>query len=73
MKKTEDSLRKNDEFREIYFNKSTDSVYKKGDFIKLPKLAETFKLISESNSSDVFYDGKLTDLILTEMNENGIF
>ena len=73
LKKTENSLRNNNELKEIYFNKTTNSVYKKGDFIKLPKLAETYRLISESNSSDVFYNGKLTDLILTEMNENGDF
>ena len=72
LKKSENSLRNNKELKEMYFNKTTNSVYKKDDFVKLPKLAETLKLISKSNSSDIFYDGKLTSLILTEMNENGI-
>jgi gamma-glutamyltranspeptidase len=71
LKKSANALRNNNELKEMYFNKSTNSVVNKGDFIKLPKLAETLRLISESNNSDVFYDGKLTDLMLTEMNENG--
>ena len=71
LKSAENSIRNNSELASMYINKSTNSVYRKGDVIRLPKLANTLKLISESNTSDVFYNGALTESIITEMNENG--
>ena len=37
----------------------------------MPLLGNTLKIISESNTSDVFYNGELTKLIVSEINENG--
>ncbi len=54
----------------LFINKKTNQVFKENDTLRMPKLANTLNIISENSS--VFYDGFLTDLMVHEINENGL-
>ncbi len=56
---------------EIFINNKTNQTYKENEIITMPKLAKTLKIISEENVT-AFYNGSLTQLIVDEINENGI-
>ena len=56
---------------ELFINKSTGSVYKQNDLIKLTKLGNTLKIIGEQGPS-AFYNGVLTGFMISEINENGL-
>ena len=71
LRSTSHWIRADPELSDMFVNKSTNQFYNKYDVIRLPKLAETLRKISESNNSDIFYNSKLTELIVEEMNENG--
>ena len=64
-------IRKNKVLSGIFVNKVTGELYKHNDTVKFPLLAKTLRIISKSNSSDVFYNGILTGLVVAEINENG--
>jgi gamma-glutamyltranspeptidase/glutathione hydrolase/leukotriene-C4 hydrolase len=68
--RAENYLRKDKGLNEMFINKETNQIYKKDEVIKLPKLAQTFELIRDSNIS-AFYDGVLTADIVEEINANG--
>jgi gamma-glutamyltranspeptidase/glutathione hydrolase/leukotriene-C4 hydrolase len=63
-------IKKNKQLAEILIDPETNSVYKQGNVIKLRKLANTLRLISEHGAKE-FYNGSLTNKILREINENG--
>ena len=54
----------------MFINPKTNRVYKEKDIIKLPKLGKTLSYISE-RGPDVFYNGFLTGLIVSELNDFG--
>ncbi len=66
----EAKIKKNKELSDILIDPTTNSVYKQGSIIKLKKLANTLRIISEHGAKE-FYNGSLTDTILKEINENG--
>jgi gamma-glutamyltranspeptidase/glutathione hydrolase/leukotriene-C4 hydrolase len=66
----EASIRANPALKRIFVNPQTDKIYKFNDSIKMPDLAETFKIISE-NGSQALYDGELSEIIVKENNMNG--
>lgn len=63
-------IKQNPGLTEIFINPDTDSVYKFNDFIKLPKLAHTLRVISEKGYAE-FYRGQLAETIVNEINKNG--
>lgn len=67
----ENFVRNNTALREWFINPATNSIYKKGDIIKCPKLAATFREISE-NGYETFYRGSLAAKIVKEINQNGL-
>lgn len=71
IKSSEVNIRKDAELSSIFINKKTGKIYGENDIVKMPKLAETLKIISESGSAVEFYNGKLTDSIVKEINEAG--
>ena len=42
-----------------------------GDRIKRPKLAETLKILSQSNGVELFYNGSIAKDLVREINEFG--
>lgn len=71
LKVHQETIRNNSMLASVFISNETNQVYKANDTIRMPHLALTLTLISQSNTSDVFYDGVLTKLIVEEMNENG--
>ena len=67
----EQLIKKNSMLSQMFINPYTNSVYKMGDIIRLPQFAKTLKYISESDSDDVFYNGLLSGLVVSEVNKNG--
>lgn len=61
----------NDQLKEYFVNPKTNKVYKENDTVKMVKLGLTMKFLSEFGP-DAFYNGTLTNLIVSEMNENGL-
>lgn len=66
----EQNIRNNIGLSEIFLNATTNEILKENDIARNPKLADTLELISESNV-DTFYNGTLTQFIVSEINENG--
>lgn len=66
----ENDIRNNASLSKIYINPITNKVCKENDIIKLTNLASTLEKISET-SSESFYNGELSNLIVKENNENG--
>ncbi|XP_031774086.1 glutathione hydrolase 1 proenzyme isoform X4 [Apis florea] len=62
----ESSIRAEKSLAEILINPTTNSLWKVGDRIKRPRLAETLKLIA-FNGPDVFYNGSMTDNLVKEI------
>ena len=58
-------------FVDVFINKTTKKLYQIGDLIKMPKLAQTLEIISETNIEE-FYHGDLAKQIVNEINQNGI-
>lgn len=58
--------------REAFFDEKTGHVKTVGEQYKLPKLAETMKIIAEEGI-DAIYNGSLTPILLEDLKEmNGI-
>lgn len=53
-----------------YFLKADGSSYKEGELFVQNDLAETLRLIS-ANGPDAFYKGKVADILVADMKENG--
>ena len=68
---TETFIRKDSILSSIFVNQITNELLKYNDTAKMPLLGETLRIISQSNTSDVFYNGNMTKYIITEINENG--
>ena len=64
-------IRKSLELSKIFVNPITNETYKENDLIKMPKLADTLKIISEENIT-AFYNGSLVKIMVDEINENGL-
>ncbi|XP_006621167.1 glutathione hydrolase 1 proenzyme-like isoform X1 [Apis dorsata] len=62
----ESSIRAEKSLAEILINPTTNSLWKVGDRIKRPRLAETLKLIAV-NGPDIFYNGNMTDNLVKEI------
>ncbi|XP_028522783.1 glutathione hydrolase 1 proenzyme isoform X5 [Apis cerana] len=62
----ESSIRAEKSLAEILINPTTNSLWKVGDRIKRPRLAETLKLIA-NNGPDIFYNGNMTDNLVKEI------
>lgn len=56
--------------REIFFDSKTNRTLKVNSTVKMMKLGETLRKIS--NDPREFYAGKLADQIVMEINENGL-
>ncbi|XP_013793202.1 gamma-glutamyltranspeptidase 1-like, partial [Limulus polyphemus] len=56
--------------REIFYNNATGDVYKEGDIIKRPLLAETLQRISQ-NGADELYKGKTGQELVKDIQELG--
>lgn len=67
----EKEIRKNSVLASIFVNNVTNKLFKQNDTVKMLLLGKTLKIISESNTSDVFYNSEMTKNIVSEMNENG--
>ena len=52
-------------------NQTTKELYRAGDTMKRLKLAATLQTIADSNSSDAFYNGALSDQIVKEIRDRG--
>lgn len=58
--------------RKTFFDELTGHVKSEGEIYKLPKLAETMRVIAKEGA-DAVYNGSLTSKILKDLNEiNGI-
>jgi len=68
---TETYIRNNSVLYDIFVNKITNQLLNSNDIAKMPLLGNTLRIISESNTSDVFYNSNLTKRIVEEINENG--
>jgi len=68
---TETYIRNNSVLSDIFVNKITNQLLNSNDIAKMPLLGNTLRIISESNTSDVFYNSNLTKRIVEEINENG--
>ncbi|KAH9509279.1 Gamma-glutamyltranspeptidase 1 [Bulinus truncatus] len=62
--KTEPSL------KVVFWNEKTGSVYKEGEIIKMPELAQTLKAIAHGGAQ-TFYNGSVTDLIMQDLRDIG--
>lgn len=71
IKNSENKIRQNEQMREIFVNKQTNRVYSENDTIKMPQLAKTLELLSESDDLNRFYSSDFTRLMVDEINENG--
>ncbi|XP_071098106.1 glutathione hydrolase 1 proenzyme-like [Haliotis cracherodii] len=54
----------------MYFHPTTGAMVKAGDTVKYPKLADTLETVATEGAS-AFYNGSLTDAIVSEIKENG--
>ncbi|XP_041373230.1 glutathione hydrolase 1 proenzyme-like [Gigantopelta aegis] len=63
-----DWIMKDKSMREAYVNKKTGDVYKEGEIRRDPKLAKTLQIIADEGMQ-AFYNGSLTDDILSDINE----
>ena len=70
LKSIESDVRKNPALVDLFVNPLTNQLYTIGDRIRRPKLAKTLKYISE-NGAESFYNGKLTKIMVEEINQNG--
>ncbi|CAF0741994.1 unnamed protein product [Didymodactylos carnosus] len=62
---------KNDPITEqIFIDIKTGQEFREGDYIKLPKLANTLSIIANDGANS-FYNGSLTPLIVSEIQANG--
>lgn len=57
-------------FRKVLFDENTGHVKKAGDIYKLPKLAETMRILAKEGAEAV-YNGSLTSTLLEEMRKIG--
>jgi gamma-glutamyltranspeptidase/glutathione hydrolase/leukotriene-C4 hydrolase len=71
IKRAENHIRDSKELSNVFINPLTNETYKENDYIKMPKLAETLELISKTNINE-FYNGKLAQTMVNEINENGL-
>ena len=56
-------------FSETYVNPDTDSLYKEGEILKLPRMGKTLETLSEEGAQ-AFYNGSLTKAVLEDMTEH---
>lgn len=54
----------------MFINPLNNQLYKTGDIIKQPNLAKTLEKIAD-NGAKAFYDGELSQVIVTENNIKG--
>jgi len=70
LKQQEGAIKRSATLSEIFINKNTNSVWKEGDKYKRLKLAETLKLIRDSDAS-VLYNGTLTAGFVQDIQDLG--
>ena len=56
--------------RELFVNKINNELFVENSIMKRPKLAKTFGIIAKDGES-AFYNGRLTDTIVNEIQSNG--
>lgn len=56
---------------EIYINPATNDVWKQGDFIRRPKLAETLEIISREGVDTLYNNGTIAQLLISDLQEMG--
>ena len=56
-------------FSETYVNPDTDSLYREGEILKLPRIGKTLETLSEEGAQ-AFYNGSLTKAVLEDMAEH---
>ena len=64
------NLRGKEWFEEVWVNPATNDTYKKGDVMKMKKVAKTYRKIVEEGI-DSFYNGSLSKIIIKEINDHG--
>ena len=70
IKTSEKFIRKNPGLSRVYIHSTNNSIIKEKELIRMPNLADTFRIISEQNVT-AFYNGTLTKTIVDEINSNG--
>lgn len=59
-------------FREIFYDENTGHAKQEGEIYKLPKLAETLKIVAKEGA-DALYNGSLTSKFIEDLKKvNGI-
>ena len=71
IKSSEKNIRLDPELSSIFINPTTNALYKENNIVKMPKLAQTLRVIANSGSDKEFYNGSLTESIVKEINEKG--
>lgn len=72
LKTLESSVKKTPALADLFVNPLTEKPYVLGDRIRRPQLAKTLRFIAE-NGAESFYNGKLTRIMVEEINKNGGF
>lgn len=71
LQKRIDVIRKSPSLSEIYIDPKTDNVYKIGEFVRRPKLAETLELIAEEGAATLYENGTLAQNLVKEIQSEG--
>jgi gamma-glutamyltranspeptidase/glutathione hydrolase/leukotriene-C4 hydrolase len=67
---SEEKIKENKPLADVLIDPVTNRVFKRGDVIRLTKLANTLRLVSEHGVAE-FYNGSLTETMVKEINDNG--
>ncbi|TKR89156.1 hypothetical protein L596_013300 [Steinernema carpocapsae] len=74
LKLLRDQILEDTSLKSVFVSPATGDIYKEGDVMRNPKLAETLRKLSTSGDpTKLFYKGAMADEIIEEMDENGAF
>lgn len=71
LKKNEQRILNEPSMSEIFINPDTNAVWKTGDYMKRPKLAETFEIIAEKGVDPFYKGGDIGKMFIEDMAELG--
>ncbi|KAG5678928.1 hypothetical protein PVAND_008549 [Polypedilum vanderplanki] len=68
----EEKIRRTDGFKDFYVNPKTNEIYREGDTLKNPQLAETLKIIAREGANAIYStEGSLGQKLVNEIQANG--